>query len=162
MDRFRVSIRPAITTDTRVIVQFLRDMLHELASLGDHSVSQDQEQWVGVVSEMEKSLDNSDCLHLLAEIASPVPAPIGWAYARITDLEAIYAPARLLHVSALYVSRPYRRKGIGRAMLQDLLEWGRDSGCAEAELNVLVNNPARSLYEKAGFSASRVKMTCKL
>jgi GNAT superfamily N-acetyltransferase len=162
MNRLQVSVRPATIADTRVIVQFLRDMLSELASMGDHAMCQDQEQWARVFSETREVLDKADDLHLLAETADPCPVVVGWAYARITDLDAIYEPARVLHVSALYVSRPYRRKGIGQAMLDGILEWGRVAGCAQAELNVLVDNPARFLYEKSGFAISHSRMARKL
>jgi GNAT superfamily N-acetyltransferase len=137
-------------------------MLQELASMGDPPVSSNADQWAQVQQDISSGVQEPDQLHLLAETVSPYRKPVGWAYARLRDLEPIYEPARVLHISALYVSRPSRRKGIGQVLLQDLLQWGRDSGCVEAELNVLVGNPARALYERCGFSATRIKMSCKL
>jgi len=43
-------------------------------------------------------------------------------------------------------------------LLEAVLEWGREKGCAEAELNMLVSNPARRLYEKLGFKEFQLEM----
>jgi GNAT superfamily N-acetyltransferase/predicted nucleotidyltransferase len=153
-----ISIRSATAADARIVTQFLRNMVRELASMGDHPVSENREQWSHMVSEIQDNLGKTDSIHLLAETTSLAPMPVGWAYARIVDREPIYEPARVLHISAVYVSEPHRRTGIGRTLLKALLEWGQGSDCVEAELNVLVGNPARSLYDKFGFSASRIKM----
>jgi GNAT superfamily N-acetyltransferase len=141
---------------------FLRGMLLELVSLGDPPVSRNEEGWAHLQQEIVSAIEEPGQLHLLAETVGPAPSPVGWAYARIEDREPVYEPERLLHISALYVSEPHRRQGIGRALLEALLDWGRDADCAEVELNVLVDNPARALYEKSGFNAARIKMTRKL
>jgi GNAT superfamily N-acetyltransferase len=62
----------------------------------------------------------------------------------------------------VYVVPEHRRRGIGRALLNAALEWGRGEGCDEAELDVLVANPARALYEGAGFRDFEMKMTLDL
>ncbi len=162
MDRRQVAIRPAAATDAPIVVQYLRDMLQELASMGGHPVSRNADQWAHLLHEIQGGIQEPSQLHLLAETVGSVPALVGWAYARLVDREPVYEPERVLHISALFVYGPYRREGIGRALLEALLEWGRDSACVEAELNVLVGNPARTLYERLGFSASRVKMALKL
>ena len=159
MDRTQVSIRPATRPDAPVITAFLRVMLQELASIGDPSPSGNEEGWAHLQHEIATGMQEPNQRHLLAETLGPAPEPVGWAYARIEEREPIYKPERVLHVSALFVSEPYRRKGVGQTLLEALLEWGRDSECITAELNVLVNNPARALYETLGFSATRVKMT---
>jgi GNAT superfamily N-acetyltransferase/predicted nucleotidyltransferase len=158
----KIAIRSATAADAPIVMQFLDKMVRELASMGDHPVSENREQWAHMASDIQGSLGRTDSIHLLAETTSPVPMPVGWAYARIVDREPIYEPARVLHISALYVSAPHRRTGIGQTLLKALLEWGQGSGCVEAELNVLVGNPACSLYDRFGFSASHVKMTRKL
>jgi GNAT superfamily N-acetyltransferase len=72
--------------------------------------------------------------------------------------EAVFEPARILHIHALYVDPDHRRRGIGRALLQTAFEWGRTAGCTATELNVLVSNPARTLYEGLGFRAFQTEM----
>jgi GNAT superfamily N-acetyltransferase len=152
------TIRSATEKDIPVVAQFLADMLQELASMGDHPACTDRARWSHVVSEIKESLNKVAFLHLLVETVAPRSMPVGWAYARIIDREPVYEPARVLHISALFVSRPYRKGGIGRALLEALVGWGRDSECVEAELNVLLENPACALYKSFGFRASHVKM----
>lgn len=46
----------------------------------------------------------------------------------------------------------YRRQGFGRAMVENLLAWGRMNGAQRAYLQVhRQNDPALALYDKIGF-----------
>jgi GNAT superfamily N-acetyltransferase len=133
-----------------------------MAALGGHPIATDPEPWADMELEFRGHEGAPDCIHLLAETVAREPAPVGWAYARTTEHHPLFEPARVLHVHALYVSPPYRRQGVGRALLEAILEWGRSTGCSTAELNVLTGNPARSLYGKLGFEAFEIEMTRKL
>lgn len=57
-----------------------------------------------------------------------------------------------LHINNVAVREDYRRRGIGRQLLNNILEEGRRSGvpCAFLELRA-GNHAARTLYEKCGF-----------
>ena len=87
---------------------------------------------------------------------------IGVAGAELTTLGGAFAPKKTLHISVVYVVPLLRRGGIGGRLIAKLLEWGRAAGCELCDLNVLSGNPARSLYERCGFSASEVKMVRSL
>jgi GNAT superfamily N-acetyltransferase len=49
-------------------------------------------------------------------------------------------------------------RGVGRALVEAALEWGQQRGCAEADLGVPEESPARSLYEQLGFRTFRRQM----
>jgi RimJ/RimL family protein N-acetyltransferase len=52
----------------------------------------------------------------------------------------------------LMVAAPYRRRGVGRRLLEQSLSWARESGVRKLELHVFPwNEPALSLYESFGF-----------
>jgi RimJ/RimL family protein N-acetyltransferase len=52
----------------------------------------------------------------------------------------------------LMVAAPYRRRGIGRALLERAVEWAGAHGVAKLELHVFTwNEPALALYESFGF-----------
>jgi ribosomal protein S18 acetylase RimI-like enzyme len=59
--------------------------------------------------------------------------------------------ARQLWINEVGVAPSHRRRGIGRRMLDAMLEHGRSMGCTEAWLGTEDDNgPARALYEGAG------------
>jgi len=52
----------------------------------------------------------------------------------------------------LMVAAGWRRRGIGRALLQQAVDWARESGIRKLELHVFPHNePAIALYESFGF-----------
>jgi GNAT superfamily N-acetyltransferase len=87
---------------------------------------------------------------------------IGIAGAELRTLGAALAPKRTLHISVVYVLPSLRRSGIGSKLIARILDWGRTVGIEQCDLNVLSRNPARSLYEKLGFSVVEVKMVGSL
>jgi GNAT superfamily N-acetyltransferase len=59
-------------------------------------------------------------------------------------------------VSGMWVSPTYRRKGIGRTLLNALIAWAIAQGAQRLELGVFESNaPAIQLYEQLGFSETR-------
>lgn len=53
-----------------------------------------------------------------------------------------------LYVDELGTASTHRRRGIGRRLMEEMLEWGRELGCGEGWLGTeLDNRPARALYE---------------
>jgi RimJ/RimL family protein N-acetyltransferase len=52
----------------------------------------------------------------------------------------------------LMVAKSHRRRGIGRALLEQAVEWARGAGVSKLELHVFPHNePAIQLYERFGF-----------
>ncbi len=58
-----------------------------------------------------------------------------------------------LFISRLYILPAYQRQGIGTYLLQSVLDKGKALGLP-VRLQVLVNNPARHLYERLGFRST--------
>jgi GNAT superfamily N-acetyltransferase len=109
---------------------------------------------------MADELKDDKSKYLIAETAGG--DPIGVAGARLITLGGAFAPKKTLHVSVVYVLPQFRRGGIGGALIDRMLDWGRTAGSEQCELHVLSRNPARSLYERHGFSVVEVKMVRSL
>jgi len=96
-----------------------------------------QEQQVPV--ELEWDEFDPVCVHVLA--STPDGTPVG--------------TARLLpdgHIGRMAVMKAWRGKGIGRAMLQCLLDTARQNAIAEIRLNSQVS--AKPFYQRFGFQVS--------
>ena len=58
----------------------------------------------------------------------------------------------------LMVAAGYRRRGIGRALLEQAVTWAREAGVTKLELHVFPwNEPAIALYEAFGFVREGVR-----
>lgn len=65
-------------------------------------------------------------------------------------------PAPDLWINEVGVAESHQKRGIGRALMQALLDHGRALGCREAwVLTDADNAPAQRLYEAAGGTATR-------
>lgn len=156
-----IHIRQASPKDIPTVAQFLRAMVEEMASLGGHPTAKDDATWTRIEQGIAEALESCDHLCLLAELTD-IGTPIGLVEARVLAIAPVFKPTPMLHIHALYVIESYRRAGTGQALLEAALVWGREKGCTEVELNVLINNPARALYEKMGFRALQVEMVRRL
>jgi GNAT superfamily N-acetyltransferase len=157
-----ISIREALPEDAPVVTRFIRLMLEETASMGGHRVAKADEEWKRIQGMIEDGINSKDHVYLLADVGDPPQIPIGVVEAQIVTLGDVFEPKKVLHIRSVYVLDNHRRKGIARALLRAVLDWGRSVGCAEAGLNVLSRNPARTLYEKLGFRTFGIKMVRKL
>ena len=133
-------------------------MLDEMASLGGRAVATDEATWASFAAQIVREIGREEQLFLLARDRGSRLAPSGLAHASVVSRDGVLEPARVLHIHALYVEPEHRRRGIGRALLQATLKWGSVAGCIEAELNVLLANPAQALYEGLGFRAFQTEM----
>ncbi len=63
-----------------------------------------------------------------------------------------FEAAPTLNVHDVFVEGPRRGEGIGAALLAAVEELARGRGCARVNLEVLEENPARRLYQRAGYT----------
>jgi len=61
-------------------------------------------------------------------------------------------------VEALFVERPYRRQGIGDALIGACIAWASKAGASSVRLEVRASNAAAlALYHRHGFSAAGIR-----
>lgn len=150
-----------VAEDAETVAHFLRYMLEEMATMGGYPPAEGPEAWPRVMEVVHGELARDDHLYVLGGVDDK-PEPVCFGEALILEGHPLLKPFNSLHISAVYVLPEFRRNGIARHVTEYLLAWGRRKGCTEADLNVLLRNPARQLYEACGFTASDLKMTMRL
>ena len=82
-------------------------------------------------------------------------------YIHANDYNLIYAP-HLKNIMGIAVSRKYKRKGIGRALLQQVEHWARKSGAAGIRLvSGATRTDAHAFYRCCGFEGSKEQINLK-
>lgn len=72
----------------------------------------------------------------------------------VTGYIVLYRIRQILVIANLAVRASFRRRGLGRALLEAGIRHGREHGCNYSVLDVRQSNiPAIKLYEEAGFSS---------
>ncbi len=72
-------------------------------------------------------------------------------------------PIRYAVLRSMYVTEGHRRSGVARSLIDEFLDWARQAGCVEAQVNHYVaNEPAADLYESVGFRAHSLNRTLPL
>jgi ribosomal protein S18 acetylase RimI-like enzyme len=143
-----VTIRPATKAD--------HDLIHELweefeAELG-HEPYQ-RETWDEAWEDLSVTVREG-----VALIAEEEGRALGFIFCVLGD-----RGRQTAHVTDIYVRPEARSRGIGRALLAELVTPARDAGLAHVSLEVLVRNTdARRLYERLGFASVDIFMVAPL
>ena len=67
--------------------------------------------------------------------------------------------ARQLSIDVLYVNPGYRRRGLGRELIERALAYAREHRAISIQLHVSVGNePALALYRGTGFATTRLQL----
>jgi ribosomal protein S18 acetylase RimI-like enzyme len=132
-----VTIRPASAADHDV----LRELWEEFeAELGGEPYL--HETWEEAWEDLSVTIDDG-----VALIAEEDGSPVGFVFCVLGD-----RGRKTAHVTDIYVRPELRRRGIGQALLAELIEPARAAGLGHVSLEVLMHNvDARRLYERLGF-----------
>lgn len=96
-------------------------------------------------------LDRSDARVLVARQGGRT---VGYGVARITILPPFFADRRRGFIQDVFTTQGYRRRGVARRLVTELLDWLRTAHVAIVELTVAANNPAAvRLWESLQFRA---------
>lgn len=141
----------------QVITAASRDILiigmteHDLLEVVEIEESSGLSRWGWAAYYSELQGNNRD-LMLVARVADA-------EYKRVAPRLAGYIVGRMgadeLHINNVAVRDSYRRRGIGRALLNRILEAGKRSGVPYAFLELRAGNSAAlALYEECGFQVT--------
>ena len=78
-----------------------------------------------------------------------LPKPVG--YAVLLETYSTFRASPTLYLEDLFVSPPYRRRGIGSALLRHCIQVAHERGCERMEWTCLDwNKKAQAVYERIG------------
>ena len=105
------------------------------------------------LASVERLIEQPDCDYLLARPDDDSP-PAGVAQVRYRH--SVWTAADDCWLEDLFVREAARGRGVGRALVAEVVQRARARGCRRVELDVNEDNPpALALYEAAGFGVSR-------
>ena len=110
---------------------------------------------------LEMFINSPDVELLIAKIDDEI---VGSGYARIMKNPKPYFDyLNYAYLGFMYVSPPYRGRGINEMIISKLKEWARLQGLTELRLQVYYDNySAIKAYEKVGFEKHMIKMRMRL
>jgi GNAT superfamily N-acetyltransferase len=152
-----ITVRDARFDENRYIMEMTRLMVCEMERYGGRQATTDESAWNEHAVRIAAELKADNSKYLIAEGADG--NRIGLGGAKINTLEGVLSPKKIIHISVVYVLPSFRRTGVASKIMSQMLDWGRHIGGDYFDLNVVVGNPARSLYQKFGFSDAAVNMT---
>lgn len=171
---FDFQLRRAAPHDFATVIRLIQALLGEMYTLNSAAMFDQGEAWRDFEVRLWRSLQSKEhaedaepCAagrlsaeHLLelADTSSQAALTIGVIEASVLCPVPIFRLARTLHIHAVYVLPGYRCRGVGTALLQSALAWGRQNRCQQAQLSVLPHNPARRLYQALGFTVDGVML----
>ena len=154
-----LQIRHADENDSDSISCFIREMLKDMESIGGHRVNPDAHFWSNLHEKITEATKDINRLYLFAQIKNE---PIGFFEGKINMLNEVFSPKKVFRIRAIYVVPDRRNKGIAASLMKKALKWASERGCEQADLDVLINNKAKGLYEKFGFKVFQQEMQLTL
>jgi ribosomal protein S18 acetylase RimI-like enzyme len=156
----KITVRDARHDEARFVVEMIRYMVTDMASYGGNAPATADTAWEKMMVAVADELKGNNTKYLIGESANGDLARV--AGAELITLGGAFAPKKTLHISVIYVLPQFRRCGIGGRLINTILDWGRAAGSEQCDLNVLSENPAKSLYEKYGFSVLEFRLARSL
>jgi len=156
----RYSIRQAVKKDIESLIPVFEeaDRYHQIALPNIFRPQTPQQTRQFIASIMEKD----ENVIFLAETEEK-PVGMVYIYPRQTLEIPILVPRKWLVIDSLAVLPEARRRGVGRALMEQAHHWAVEKGIFEVKLNVYeFNDGAIKLYESMGYKSLRRQMRISL
>ncbi len=113
-------------------------------------------QWPREYGAYLRSLMSRD--DAIAVVAKAEGDIVGYAVGRVTMLPPFFEHRYRGYIHDVYVTPQFRRHGVGRRLVDAVLQWLRQHEVLLVELTVAANNDAIAFWERLGFSVYMQQM----
>ena len=100
-------------------------------------------------------MTRDDAIALVARDAGEI---VGYAVGRVTMLPPFFEQRYRGYIHDVFVKPQFRRHGIGRRLIDAILQWLHQQEVLLVELSVATNNEAVGFWERLGFSVYMQQM----
>ena len=100
-------------------------------------------------------MTRDDAIALVARDAGEI---VGYAVGRVTMLPPFFEQRYRGYIHDVFVKPQFRRHGIGRRLIDAILQWLHQQEVLLVELTVATNNEAVGFWERLGFSVYMQQM----
>lgn len=141
-------IRRANDSDAEQLAE-LRLLLQQHAEESNHSIWRITEEGKKLLKQkVENDLANCNSLFLVAETDGKI---IGFVHGEVTH-RTDYLPRSIGSISTAYVTRKFRRRGVGARLIEELCMFFNSKGVEDVTLRYVIGNKeAEAFWKKLGF-----------
>ncbi|HEX9532762.1 MAG TPA: GNAT family N-acetyltransferase [bacterium] len=100
-------------------------------------------------------MTRDDAIALVARDAGEI---VGYAVGRVTMLPPFFEQRYRGYIHDVFVKPQFRRRGVGRRLVDAILQWLRQQEVLLVELTVATNNEAVAFWKRLGFSVYMQQM----
>ncbi len=94
----------------------------------------------------------------IAVVARDAGEIVGYAVGRVTMLPPFFEQRYRGYIHDVFVKPQFRRRGVGRRLVDAILQWLRQQEVLLVELTVATNNEAVAFWKRLGFSVYMQQM----
>lgn len=147
-DTDAVVIRRAVPRDVRVLAGLWREMMEFHRKL-DPAFEFGPAAQTGIEKHLSETIRSTGGRVFVASAGGRM---IGYILGEIQERKPIYPLGRYGFISDLSVTSAWRRRGVGRALVNTLMAWFHEHGVTAIELFILENNDvSTAFWQSVGF-----------
>ena len=143
-----IEIKRAKEEDVKTLLEFSKKLNEfERRFYGNYKSFEEVKDFVRRF--FEKGLKREKSIFLIAKIKGKA---IGMAYGWEVKPLPFFKERRMGYIGEIWVEEKFRRKGVGKKLMEKMLEWFKERGIKWVRADVLSNNKeAIEFYKKLGF-----------
>ncbi|HZS09275.1 MAG TPA: GNAT family N-acetyltransferase [Blastocatellia bacterium] len=146
MTEVNCRVRRATVVDAGVIARYRAAMMRDAGMADEEEAAAIEAASLPILSEM---LARGEFLGWLAECDGQVVACGGLMMRRLLPRPGALQGGEEAYILNVYTEPEYRRRGLAGKLMEKMIAWSRERGCARVTLHT--SEDGRSLYESLGF-----------